>query len=296
MPVSEIAKPVVFDAEKYKKTTRTQWDSAAEAWDRWNPLLNRWLGPATVEMLDLAGVQNGSKVLDVAAGAGEQSITAAKRVGPAGKVHITDISPGILKQAEKRCNEAGLSNCTFQELDGEAVGEVLNPNEYDCVMSRVGLIYFPDRVKALKGMHQVLKPGGKVAAITYATGPKNPFFSEPVRIIRERADFTPPAGAPGPFSLGDPEVLRKEFEAAGFKNVQIKSVLAPVCVESAKECVRFEKESFGALHTMMAAGKNSLTDAQKEQVWLECEEALKKYEHHNKFEGPCEMLVATGTK
>ena len=63
-----------FDPDTFKETTRTQWDQAAEAWDRWGPLLNAWLGPATERMLDRAGVEAGSRVLDVAAGAGEQTI------------------------------------------------------------------------------------------------------------------------------------------------------------------------------------------------------------------------------
>ena len=71
-----------FDPDTFKETTRTQWDQAAEAWHRWGKLLNTWLGPATERMLDLAGVAAGSRVLDIAAGAGEQTLTAAKRVGP----------------------------------------------------------------------------------------------------------------------------------------------------------------------------------------------------------------------
>lgn len=60
----------VFDPIAFKETTRAQWDGAADAWNRWSPLLNRWLGPATEMMLDMTHVQTGSRVLDVAAGAG----------------------------------------------------------------------------------------------------------------------------------------------------------------------------------------------------------------------------------
>src|SRR6187549_684659 len=60
--------PAAFDPVKFRQTTRAQWESAAEAWDRWAPLLARWLGPSTEAMLDLAGVHAGSRVLDVAAG------------------------------------------------------------------------------------------------------------------------------------------------------------------------------------------------------------------------------------
>ena len=86
----------VFDPVAFKQTTRIQWDGAADAWNRWAPLLTRWLGPATELMLDMTNVQPGSRVLDVAAGAGEQTLAAARRTGPSGYVLATDLSPVIL--------------------------------------------------------------------------------------------------------------------------------------------------------------------------------------------------------
>ena len=74
--------PSTFDAAKYRETTRSQWESAAEAWHRWGPTLRGWLGPATERMLDLAAVKLGCRVLDVAAGAGDQTLQTARRVGP----------------------------------------------------------------------------------------------------------------------------------------------------------------------------------------------------------------------
>jgi ubiquinone/menaquinone biosynthesis C-methylase UbiE len=85
-----------FDPVRYKATTREQWQSAAEAWDRWTPTLQSWLGPPTELMLDLARIGPGDRVLDIAAGAGEPAMTAAKRVGPTGSVLATDISSNIL--------------------------------------------------------------------------------------------------------------------------------------------------------------------------------------------------------
>ena len=75
-----------FDAKAYKVTTHNQWQEAAKAWNDWGSLLRTWLGPATDAMLDMAGVSVGSRVLDVAAGAGDQSLSAAERVGPSGFV------------------------------------------------------------------------------------------------------------------------------------------------------------------------------------------------------------------
>src|SRR5438309_5552847 len=81
----EHAMTVTFDPVHYKNTTRTQWEDAATAWHTWGPTLEDWLGEATTLMLDAAGITTGSSVLDVAAGAGGQSLAAAHRVGPSGQ-------------------------------------------------------------------------------------------------------------------------------------------------------------------------------------------------------------------
>ncbi|MEJ7740719.1 MAG: class I SAM-dependent methyltransferase [Chitinophagaceae bacterium] len=197
-----------FDPVKYKNTTHDQWQAAAEAWYRWSPTLNQWLGKATERMLDMAGIRSGHQVLDIAAGAGEQSITTAKRVGATGSVLATDISPNILEYAKQMARQAGIDNMETRVMDGENLD--LEDETFDAVISRVGLIYFPDQQRALKEMLRVLKQGGKVAAIVYSTPEKNKFFSLPVSIIRNRAKLPPPLpGQPGPFSLGGEGIIEK---------------------------------------------------------------------------------------
>ncbi len=281
-----------FDAIKYKQTTLEQWNQAAEAWDRWGSLLSRWLGPATETMLDMAGITRGSRVLDVAAGAGEQTVAAARRVGPNGYVLATDISPIILEYAERAAQLSGLENVATHVIDGERLDE-LETGPFDAVISRVGLIYFPDRQRALRGMHTKLRDGGKVAAMVYSTAECNGFFSLPVSIIRRRAHLSPPLpGQPGPFSLGQPEVLERAFSDAGFREIRIETVATPVRLTSASECLLFEQESFGALHQML----DGLPDAGKDEAWEEIEQALQKFENGRQFVGPCEMLIAVGTR
>lgn len=280
-----------FDPVKYKNTTHDQWQTAAEAWYRWSPTLNQWLGKATDKMLEMAGITSGLRVLDIAAGAGEQSITTAKKVGPSGYVLATDISANILEYAKQMAQQAGVNNIETRVMDGENL--TVEDETFDAVISRVGLIYFPDQQKALTEMLRVLKPGGKIGAIVYSTPEKNKFFSVPVSLIRNRAKLPPPLpGQPGPFSLGTEGVIEKAFLQAGFKNVRSELVNSPLLLSSAKECVRFEKESFGALHQMMS----SLSDSEKESVWKEIEEELQKFESDNVFAGPCEMVVAIGEK
>ncbi len=278
-----------FDPINYKKTTRDQWQTAAEAWNRWESFIEQWLGATTEAMLDLAAVGSGSHVLDVAAGAGGQTLTAARRVGPSGYVLATDIAPNILEYAAAQTKD--MTNIETRVLDGENLE--VEPETFDAVISRVGLIYFPDQQKALQGMRRALKPGGRVAAIVYTTAEHNRFFSIPVSIIRRRAQLPPPLpGQPGPFSLGTPGVLEEAYRQAGFRDIQTRVISAPLHMSSADECVRFERESFGALHQMLAG----VSEAERASVWEEIANELRKFETSTGFEGPCEMLVAVGTK
>jgi SAM-dependent methyltransferase len=291
MAASQTQATTTFDAEKYKTTTKAQWEKAAEPWHRWGPTLHNWLGPATQTMLDLCSPKPGDAVLDVAAGAGEQTLAAARRVGPTGKVVATDISPRILEFAAQAAAEAGLSNVTTQVADGEDLG--LPEASFDAVISRVGLIYFPDQQKALRGFLRVLKPGGRFAAIVYSTPDNNRFFSVPIGIIRRRANTPPPLpGQPGPFSLGGAGVLEQALSQAGFRDVKAVRASAPLRLPSAADCLRFERESFGALHQMLGA----LPPAEQEATWAEIGTALREFESHEGFVGPCELVVVAGTK
>lgn len=281
-----------YDPIKYKQTTLQQWNNAAEAWHRWGPLLSRWLGPATETMLDMCDIRNGSRVLDVAAGAGEQTLAVAKRIGTDGQVLATDISPDILQFASESAKLSGLSNVKTLTIDGENLEEI-TAAPFDAVISRVGLIYFPDQQKALSGMKQQLKMDGKVAAMVYSTAEANPFFSIPVSIIRRRASLPAPLPAqPGSFSLGAKGKLEDVLKQAGFKDIVVETINAPVRVSSAAECLQFEQESFGALHQMLSG----LSDMEQDEAWNEIEDELTQFETNGRFEGPCEMLIAVGTK
>lgn len=283
---------MAFDAQQYKVTTRQQWEDAADAWDAWGDLLEEWLDEATARMLDAVGTGAGGRILDVAAGAGGQTVAAARRVGPEGEVVATDISPTILSYAAKRAAEAGMTNVDTVEADGEAL-EAFDGAGFDAVISRVGLIYFPDQHRALTGMRNALRDGGRVGAVVYSTPDRNQFFSIPVSTIRGRAQLPPPQpGQPGPFSLGAPGVLESRLTEAGFRDVRVEVVPAPVRLPSAAECVRFERESFGALHQLLA----TVPEEERGGVWDEIEEALRQFEGPEGFVGPCELLVASGVK
>jgi SAM-dependent methyltransferase len=278
-----------FSAPRYKATTRVQWEAAAQSWDRWDPTLTSWLGAATDLMLDLAGVETGAAVLDVAAGAGGQTLTAARRVGLTGRVLATDISPAILGYAADRC--ADLGNVTTKEMDGE--GLAVDPGQYDSVISRLGLMYFPDQQRALRGMRDALRPGGRVGAIVFGPPEANSFFAAPVSIVRRHAQLPPPVpGQPGPFSLGGPGVMAAALTTAGFTDVVVEELDAPLRMPSAADCLLFEQESFGALHQMLSG----LPPAEQDLAWAEVGDALRQFEGPDGFVGPGRLLVAAGTR
>lgn len=278
-----------FNAETYKTTTHAQWQDAAKAWNDWGRVLNQWLGPATEAMLDMAAISRGSHVLDVAAGAGEQSLVAAARVGPTGRVLATDISENILEFAAENARAAGHDQLDTLVADGEVLD--VPTASFDAAISRVGLIYFPDQQAALGRIRRALKPGGRFAAMVYSTPDRNGFFSTPVSIIRERAALPPPLpGQPGPFSLGGTGVLADVLQTAGFDDIEERVIEAPLRLPRAADCLRFEKESFGALHQMLSG----LSRAEQESVWDEIADALSAYETENGFVGPCEMVVVSG--
>lgn len=283
---------MTFDAAQYKATTREQWEDAAEAWHRWGPTLESWLAAATQRMLTGAGVGSGRSVLDVAAGAGGQSLAAARQVGADGRVVATDISPTILTYAAKQAAEAGLTNLETVEADGEQLA-ALADGSFDAVISRLGLIYLPDQQAALRGIRDALRPGGRVSVVVYSTPERNGFFSGPVSVIRRRAGLPAPGpGLPGPFSLGAPGVLEQALSQTGFRDVTVEAVDSPLLLPSAADCLRFEKESFGALHQMLAG----VPEADREDVWSEVHEGLRSYEGAAGFVGPCELLVGSGVR
>jgi len=280
-----------FDAAKYKNAQREQWNKDGAAWRRWTPVLDRWYGEVTRQMLDLARIQPGQRILDIAAGAGEPAVSAAERVGPSGYVLATDISEGIVELALQVARERGLKQVETRVMDGEKLD--LPDASFDTVLCRLGLMYMPHPVTALREWRRALKPGGRVAVGVFSTPDRNSWGAVPASIIRQRAQLPPPVpGQPGPFSLGNPGVLEGTFIQAGFACPDIRAVPVPHRTTSAAEYVRVAREAFGGFNAMMA----NLPSKEQESVWNEIEGSLRNFETPGGFEVPGECLVAAATK
>ncbi|MGF1562256.1 MAG: class I SAM-dependent methyltransferase [Geminicoccaceae bacterium] len=280
-----------FDPVAFKAGTHDQWNNVAEKWDAWGPLIETWLGPATERMLDMAEIGEGARVLHVAGGSGHEAMHTARRVGPSGYVLVTDFSERLIELAEANIKAAGHANIEARVMDGEDLH--LPGESFDAVVSRVGLIFFPDQIGSVRQQIAATRHGGHVGAVVYATAEECRFFSDPVGIIRRHAELGPPLpGQPGPFSLGAPGKIEALFEEAGLVDVKAEKIVSPLKMASAAECLRFEQESFGALHQMLS----KLDDAGKQAAWDEVAAALRAFETADGFEGPCTMIAAIGRK
>ena len=280
-----------FDAAKYKNAQREQWNKDGAAWRRWTPTLDRWYGIATRQMLDLARIQLGQRILDIAAGAGEPAVSAAERVGPGGYVLATDISEGIVELALQVARERGLKQIKTSAMDGEKLD--LPDACFDAVLCRLGLMYMPHPVTALREWRRALRPGGRVAVAVFSTPDRNSWGALPASIIRRRAQLPLPiAGQPGPFSLGAPGVLEDVFRQAGFADPEVCAVPVPHRAASAAEYVRVAREAFGGFNAMMA----HLPPDERESVWNEVEGSMRSFESPGEFEVPGECLVGAATK
>src|SRR6202050_2004066 len=150
------------DDLKIKGQQKAAWDDSAEGWKRWWPTFERAAQTVNDRLVELAGVRAGNRVLDIATGSGEPALTAARAVGPSGRVVAVDMSPGMLAIARERIDAARLNNVDLVESDAEALQRDPHPAPapFDPVRCRWGLLFMPDLDGVVRGLHRALKPGG----------------------------------------------------------------------------------------------------------------------------------------
>ena len=274
-----------------EQDARVSWDATAAARRRWDAVRDAQLAPATELMLSLAGLQAGTRVLVLAAGAGPEALAAARRVGPGGSVLATDIAPAMLQQATVAARDAGLTNMAIRWMDAERID--LEPDSFDAVVSRLGLMYFPRLGRALRGVHRVLVPGGKLAGIVYSSPERNPIFSLLAPIVwrqtRRRRQMLTRLPV---LSLGVPGVLEAAYRRAGFRDVRVHPLAVALRLPSAAACVRLVQETVVPITELLTGA----TDAVREATWAEVGQALRQFEGPTGFELPGEVLVGVGTK
>lgn len=260
-----------MDSMELKAQQRAFWDGVAAGWRAWWHVFEEGAQVVSDRLVVLADVQPGFRVLDVATGLGEPALTAARAVGPTGSVLAIDQAPQMLALARERAAELGVRNVEFHEGDAETAD--LPERTFDAVLSRWGLMLMPDPPGVLRRLRLALKPGGRLAAATWAEASRVPSMALPMGVLAHELGGLPPAGGPGPFALSDPAALEAALRDAGYSDVTSELITSQVRFRSAAEFVRFTQAITPSVRALVA----QQPAARQEQIWRAVEEAAGHY-------------------
>jgi ubiquinone/menaquinone biosynthesis C-methylase UbiE len=202
----------MLDAEAFKANERRAWDLCAE---KYNGYLTQAFAPFSRKLLDLAQLQAGYRVLDVASGSGLATFMAAQVVRPEGSVIGVDLSETMVTLARTRAAGEGVDNVEFIHMDAEELE--FPADSFDAVLCALGLMLFPRPNRALSEMRRVLRTGGMAALSAFGRGSKVALRA----LIEPFIPHMPPPPQRGPsvFGFGRTEVLEEAAKAAGFSDV-----------------------------------------------------------------------------
>ena len=271
------------------------WDAAAEGWDRHSELLGDWLREITSAMFDAAGIASGSRVLDIAAGAGEQTLEIAQRVGAGGQVLATDISPRILALAQDKLRAAGFAQASTRVADAQALG--LSGAGFDAAVSRLGLMFCTAPLAALREAHAALRPGGRFSAVVFAPPLGNPCITQMLAIAQRHAGIAPTlpalADAPGTlFSLGRSGLMAELLHRAGFVDIEIRTASAPMRLPSSRHYIEFVRSAGLPVVQLLAA----LPEAAQRAAWDDMSAQLARFDTPGGWIGPNELLLCAAVR
>jgi ubiquinone/menaquinone biosynthesis C-methylase UbiE len=260
------------NSDDFKTQQRQMWDNAAAGWQDWWETIERAAQKVSDKIVQLAEIQPGDRVLDIATGIGEPAVTAARKVIPNGKVVAIDISPQMLAIARTRAILLGLDSIIeFRESDGEKLDLPDQTSKFDAILSRWGLMFFPNLPAALVRIRQMLITNGRLSAAVWSTPSKVPLIDLAFASVRKQINATaPPPGTPGPFALADIETLKQLFSQAGFKDIKVETFQITFEFESPESYTKYIQQTATRIHEMLA----NQTAEVKKHVWNSITEAV----------------------
>ncbi len=239
------------DASEMDREQREYWNGEAGArWVSAQRQIDELLRPITEAALQRAAVTAGTDVVEIGCGCGSTTVDLAARTGPAGSVLGVDVSAPMLAEARTRL-AAATGRVTLELAD--AGRYAFAPASADLVFSRFGVMFFGEPPAAFANVRTVLRPGGRLVFVCWQAVEENPWVTVP--LAAALAHLPPPErpapGAPGPFSLADPDRLRHVLTAAGFRDVALEDLRRPLRIQgTADDVVRFYEE-IGPLSRML---------------------------------------------
>jgi ubiquinone/menaquinone biosynthesis C-methylase UbiE len=239
--------------------------TAEEVWRRYDAVETRLTAPVSERMLDLAALESGMRVLDIASGRGEPAIRAAQRVGRTGFVLGVELSEALLRMAHERTAREGLANIDFRAGNAELVEDI--PAAYfHAATCRWGLNAMASPIAALERVRRALAAGGVFVAALWAEPERVPYFTLPRRLLEHYRSLPPfDPEVPGTFRYSDVERIVRDFGRAGFTVEHVEEMTIPV-IES--------KDSADLIAWVRALGLTKLLNEIPEDAQQAWEEEL----------------------
>jgi len=270
--------------------TEAQWDKAAAGWNAHSDKVRRWLRGSTDAMIEMAGITEGAAVLDVAAGAGDQTLDIAARVGPNGSVTASDISAGILAHAAENARAAGYHNVTTHQADLADLG--LPAASFDAATCRLGLMFLPDPAVGLASVYKALKPKARFCAMVFAGPQANPCLRILMSTAMKHAGLPPrdPFTPGGLVSLGKPGLMDALFRDAGLRAVATTEMDAPFSLPTTADYLAFIRDAAGPIKALLG----SLDATAQAAAWADMEAQLGVFQTPEGWVGPNTLLLTVG--
>jgi ubiquinone/menaquinone biosynthesis C-methylase UbiE len=271
-----------MNARLQRRVQRYGWDKAASDYEGgWRTQLE----PAQSLMLEMAGLQPGEHVLDVACGTGLVSFRALDAVGETGAVVGTDISAEMVETARRRAVDAGFQNATFERFDAEAMS--LEDEIFDAALCALGLMYFPHPINALGEILRLLEPGGRAAAVVWGARAKCG-WAEIFPIVDTRVSSEV---CPLFYQLGTKDSLARSFTQAGFTDVRYERLEVELVYESGDDAL-----SAAFQGGPVALAYSRFDASTREAVHAEYLQSIDGYRDGSAYHIPGEFVAAVGTK
>jgi ubiquinone/menaquinone biosynthesis C-methylase UbiE len=216
-----------MDPALQRRIQRYGWDRAADSYEHaWAEQLK----PAQQRLLEMAGLQPGEQVIDIACGTGLVTFPAAELVMTGGQVLATDISERMIEHVAEQAASRGAVHVKARRLGAEKLDEVADAS-FDVALCALGLMYVPDVAAALAEMHRVLRPGGRAAAAVWGARRRCGWADIfPIVESRVKSDVCPMF-----FQLGTGPSLQRALEAAGFAHVVANRITTTLHYDTAEE-------------------------------------------------------------
>ena len=249
------------------------WNGAAPGWKKWDPLLMTQWKAVSEAMLQAAHLKEGHQVLEMACGTGEPGIPAAKRVGK-GSVIGTDLAEDMMVVAMEKAKAQGVSN--YKTRPASALSLPFQDAQFDAVLCRWGIMFFPDPAACLKETLRVMKPGAYVSFATWNSQEHNPHVGIPLGVAVQKLGFTPPApDSPGVLRYADPKKLAGLMTEAGFQDVTIQDCRDGMEYESLDQYWDFVSEVVGPFKAGLQKADVTLREVVKAEVYEKARTLMK---------------------